>query len=42
VVASAANGPGEVVAEVRRGYRLGDELLRVAEVVVNKTEDLSK
>jgi len=42
VVASAAHRPNEVVAEVRRGYRRGDELLRVAEVVVNKMEDPSK
>lgn len=31
-------GAGEVVSEARRGYLCGDELLRLAEVIVNKQE----
>ncbi len=31
-------GDGEVVAEIRRGWRWGDEVLRLAEVKVNKSE----
>lgn len=30
--------PGEVLSEVRRGYMRDDELLRLAEVIVNKQE----
>jgi len=42
VVADPAHGPAEVVAEVRAGYGRGDELLRLAEVVVNNIEDHAK
>ncbi len=42
VVADPAHAPAEVVAELRLGYRRGDELLRLAEVVVNKIEEHSK
>ena len=34
----AERAPGEVLSEVRRGYRRDDELLRLAEVIVNKQE----
>ena len=30
---------GEVLSEARRGYTRDDELLRLAEVIVNKRED---
>ncbi len=40
VAVAPANGapPGTVVREVRRGWRLGDELVRPAQVVVAKSE----
>lgn len=34
----AGRSPGEVLSEARRGYVRGDELLRLAEVIVNKQE----
>ncbi|BCX80749.1 molecular chaperone GrpE [Methylomarinovum caldicuralii] len=38
VVHDAGRPAGEVVAEIRSGYRWGGEILRPAEVVVNRTE----
>lgn len=35
----ADRAPGEVLSEARRGYMQGDELLRLAEVIVNKREN---
>jgi molecular chaperone GrpE len=35
----ADHAPGEVLSEARRGYMQGDELLRLAEVIVNKREN---
>ena len=35
----ANRAPGEVLSEARRGYRRDDELLRLAEVIVNKREN---
>jgi len=37
----AERAPGEVLSEVRRGYRRDDALLRLAEVIVNKKESKS-
>ncbi|MBK7424264.1 MAG: nucleotide exchange factor GrpE [Propionivibrio sp.] len=34
----AQRPPGEVISEVRRGYTRDDEMLRLAEVIVNKKE----
>jgi molecular chaperone GrpE len=39
VPADAGVAPGRVVREVRRGWRLGDELLRPAQVVVATAEE---
>jgi molecular chaperone GrpE len=39
ITADPARAAGEVVSEVRTGYLRGNELLRTAEVVVNKIED---
>lgn len=35
----ADHAPGEVLSEARRGYMRDDELLRLAEVIVNKREN---
>ncbi len=35
----AQRNPGEVLSEARRGYMRDDELLRLAEVIVNKREN---
>lgn len=39
--ADADRAPGEVLSEARRGYMRDDELLRLAEVIVNKRENLT-
>ena len=38
VAMDADRAPGEVLSEARRGYMRDDELLRLAEVIVNKRE----